>query len=220
MLSRYEETLPGECDKFGRFPVQRALAYRCGFLGRPILDEYFELLFSAVRRLWPSITRKQREFAIIPTHDVDNQFLAPKLRTAFAVIARIGADVVRRRSMRLAANTAASVARWKMSGGQHVEGDPFNVFAWLLQQSERNNVSRRYYFMTHEESGGPLAGRYDVAAPQVTQLIGRLAERGQETGIHPTSESYKDSAVLNAQVMKLRRTLDRLGLYGRRLGGR
>ena len=218
MLSRYEETIPGALDSIGRFPVERALSFRSGFLDRPIVDEYAELLFAAIQRLWPAIGRKLNEFKIIPTHDVDSPFLAPKLPNWRSLTARIGSDLLRRRSPQLAVQTAISVARYRST--LSLEKDPFNIFEWLLQQSERADVSGRFYFMTHDEVGGALAGRYNVNAPEIKALISNLANNGQEIGIHPTSESFIDGAALSAQVERITETLQTLGVDVSNMGGR
>lgn len=41
-----------------RFPATASLAYRAGFLDRPQIDEYLEILWAAMRRLWPGLQRK------------------------------------------------------------------------------------------------------------------------------------------------------------------
>ena len=73
-LTRYEEAVLDERDAHGRFPAQASLAFREGFLGRPLVNEYAELLWACLRRLWPRLTRTRRQFAVRPTHDVDNPF--------------------------------------------------------------------------------------------------------------------------------------------------
>jgi hypothetical protein len=40
-------------------------------LQRPIVDEYTELLWSALHALWPGLVRKGREFEMAVSHDVD-----------------------------------------------------------------------------------------------------------------------------------------------------
>jgi hypothetical protein len=72
MLTRYEELVVADRDRFGRFPAASSIASRAGFLGVPIVDAYVELLWSAFRRAWPGLRRRPRAFEVTVTHDVDD----------------------------------------------------------------------------------------------------------------------------------------------------
>ena len=50
MLSRYEEVVVADRDRYGRFPASSSLAARAGFLRWPVVDAYVELLWSALER--------------------------------------------------------------------------------------------------------------------------------------------------------------------------
>ena len=52
-LTRYEELARPSQDSRDRFPATASLAYREGFLDRPIVNEYIELLWLSFKRLWP-----------------------------------------------------------------------------------------------------------------------------------------------------------------------
>ncbi len=72
MLTRYEELAARQADNHDRFPATASLAYQDGFLLRPIVNEYLEVLWEAINKLWPALQRKSREARIILTHDVDH----------------------------------------------------------------------------------------------------------------------------------------------------
>ena len=55
MLTRLEEALPGARDAHDRFPAAASLASRHGFLDRPIVNEYAEVVWWALARLWPGL---------------------------------------------------------------------------------------------------------------------------------------------------------------------
>ena len=63
MLTRYEEVVKNEKDQFGRFPASASVACKEGFLDRPIVNEYAEMLWDWIdsfdlgfkrRKLWGS----------------------------------------------------------------------------------------------------------------------------------------------------------------------
>lgn len=72
MVTRYEEWVkPAERDQFGRFPGRSSLAYRAGFLMRPIVHEYSCLLRSWLRDLGMEIPGSSNRFSVVFTHDLD-----------------------------------------------------------------------------------------------------------------------------------------------------
>ena len=71
MLTRLEELVCGPRDVHDRFPVQASLAYREGFLRRPIVNELGELLWAALRAVWPRLKRRRRASRLLLSHDVD-----------------------------------------------------------------------------------------------------------------------------------------------------
>jgi hypothetical protein len=72
MLSRYEELAVRTRDVYGRFAAAYSIAHREGFLGLPVVDAYVELLWTALRDLWPRLTRRPRRFQVALSHDVDH----------------------------------------------------------------------------------------------------------------------------------------------------
>ncbi|MBK6586640.1 MAG: hypothetical protein IPG26_07365 [Coprothermobacter sp.] len=74
MLSRYEEAVVKEKDVHGRFPTKESVAYKGGFINRPLVDEYVEILWACLKALWPRVERKRRSYRLLLTHDVDHPF--------------------------------------------------------------------------------------------------------------------------------------------------
>ena len=52
MITRYEEVVKSDRDEYDRFPAAASLAYQEGFLDRPIVNEYLEILWTCMKRLW------------------------------------------------------------------------------------------------------------------------------------------------------------------------
>jgi hypothetical protein len=106
MLSRYEEVAAPVRDEHDRFPAMASVAYRGGFLDRPIVDEYVETLWTALLRLWPGIRRKVTTPRTLVSCDVDRPFLTHGGLLQLA--RRFGGDVLKRRSAAAAARTLAA----------------------------------------------------------------------------------------------------------------
>ena len=225
MLSRHEEVGGERHDVHGRYPATESMAYRHGFLLRPIVDEYVEILFSAMQHLWPRLQRRERQASVMPTHDVDIPYLGPSLSTTRLLLQRCAGDLLKRRSPALAARTiksfwGARTADFDNGVSDPLKDDPFNVFDWFMDLSEETGVPSRFYFMTDHEPDDRYGGCYDIDRPHIKALIKRLAGRGHEIGIHPTGQSYTDRQALIGQSERFGRAFEACGLDQVVRGGR
>lgn len=225
MLSRHEEVGGDRHDVHGRFPAKASMAHRHGFLMRPIVDEYVNVLFAAMQRLWPRIERRERQASVMPTHDVDIPYLGPNLRTTRLLLQRCAGDLLKRRSPVLATRTIKSF--WDARAAATADDvsdlfadDPFNVFDWFMELSEEAGVPSRFYFMTDHEPDDRYGGCYDIDTPHIKALIQRLAVRGHEIGIHPTGQSYTDREAMLGQSERFSRAYEACDLEQDVRGGR
>ena len=201
MLSRYEEVVLDTRDEFDRFPAKASLAYRQGFLDRPIVNEYAELLWSWIHHLKPDLTRRalwpeNKGFAVCLTHDVDElkkYSLLPPARS-------IGGAIVRQKNLRL----AFSIALEYLSCLAHLKKDPFDTFDYILGLERKYGIKSSFYFM----AGGGLEfdSCYSITEPKVVKLIKKIETEGCEVGLHASYNSYNDSE----KIARGKRNLDRV----------
>jgi hypothetical protein len=215
MLTRYEEVAIGARDAYGRFPVSSSVADREGFVGVPIVDAYVELLWSALRRLWPRLERRRRDFRLAFTHDVDDP-LASLGRTPPRLARQLAADALVRRDPALAARRVRSWAG--MRRGDH-RLDPYNTFDFLMAVSERHGVTSAFYFLATEEAS-VRNGPYTLENPWVRALIARIHQRGHEIGYHAGFDTYRDAERTGKEFRRLRTAAAELGVSQPRWGGR
>jgi hypothetical protein len=211
MLTRYEELAVEERDEFGRFPAAASVAGRGGFLTTPIVDAYVELLWEALQRTWPRLRRRRRAFEVLLTHDVDDP-LATLDHGPRDVARQLAGDLARRRDLRLALQRARSL----LGDRRH---DPHNTFDFLMDVSERHGLRSAFYFLAHRDRG-PRDGPYLFEDPWVRALIGHIARRGHEVGLHPSWCTYRDAARTAHELERLRRVADAEGVLQEEWGGR
>jgi len=181
MLTRWEEYVNKNRDNHNRFPATESLAYREGFLDRPIVNEMLEELKTKFLELDSSFVFKKREFELVLTHDVDNvRFWKSKKQLIRLVVG----DILKRKDISLAIDRIREY--YEVSKG-YIK-DPYDTFDWLMEQSERIGVQSRFYFM----SGGVTQydNRYDIK--QQKQLIEKIKSRGHIIGTHPSYNAYND----------------------------
>ena len=214
MLSRYEEIVVNERHEHDRFSAHSSIAYKENFLFRPIVNEYVELLFALLRYLFPQIERKKMQFRITPTHDVDVPFSYLNISVS-SIIKRMGGDVLKRKSMRLACDT---LSQWKKVNNGKVEADPYYSFDFIMTQSEKRGLKSSFYFLP---SGSPeMLMQYPVSLSEMQSLLQTIDKRGHEIGIHGFYGTYLNSKAFTGDVQLLRDTLEVLGIGQEIKGGR
>jgi hypothetical protein len=194
LLTRYEEVLSQVRDRHDRFPASASIAAHEGFLHRPLADEYVDLLWLAMRALWPSLSRRATAFRLRLTHDVDQPWAA--LGQGLGALAHAtGGDLLRRRDLGLAARRVRSLVDAR-SG--RVDRDPFNTFADLMDTSERHGLTSVFYFMAGN-SPTDFDFRYRLSDPPLIDLLRSVHERGHEVGLHASYMSYRSPTRIRAE---------------------
>jgi hypothetical protein len=214
-LSRYEELLPGARDEHGRFPAARTLAVRHGFLDRPVVNEYVDLLWAVLNRVWPQLQRSARQTRVFLTHDVDRPHCVTGIGAA-RLFAVAGADVLRRADPALAARRLHS---WWETRRHGEEADLCNTFDWIMTQSEAHGLSSAFYFLAGRTDPRFDAG-YRLEDPSMHRLLSRIAARGHEVGLHPSYETWRAPEALVQEFQHLRRVAEGVGVRQPAWGGR
>ena len=185
-LSRMEELIVRARDRHDRFPAAESLAVAAGLLERPIVDEYVDLLFAGMRRLWPALQRPATAFRLRPTHDVDRPFAA--FGQARWVVARsLAADLLKRRQPRLAARRLRAVADARAG---RVDRDPYATYDFLMTAGERAGVRSTFYFLAGALPDEPDF-RYRLDDPRLRPVLRSIGDRGHEIGLHASYQSYR-----------------------------
>jgi len=193
MLTRWEEYVIKDRDKHGRFSAKSSLAFKFGFLSRPIVNEYVELLWSSLVHLGIQYKRKERKFQVIPTHDVD----LPKLWWGVKdVVKSIAGDLFKRKDLKSIIWTVKNYFK-TIKGAK----DPFDTFEYLMDLSEKNNLTSHFFFM----SGGTSSkdNYYKISNPTIKSLMMKIKDRGHIIGFHPSYNAYNEDSQFKKELVKL-----------------
>ena len=76
MLSRQEEVGVTALDRHGRFPATSSHAYRHGYLDRPVVDEWLDILGQVLTRQWPQLKLQKHVPRTMVTCDADSPNLS------------------------------------------------------------------------------------------------------------------------------------------------
>jgi hypothetical protein len=186
MLSRYEEVVLPDRDNLDRFPGNASLAYKEGFLYRPIVDEYLELLWACMKSLWPELERKSREGEVFVTCDVDCPY-DDSLSSPTKAMRRVAGDIFKRLSVDMALRSAR-IAIGRFRGDWAL--DPYNTFDWMMDTCEKASKRIAFYFLCQKPSD--LDARYDLGETFIKQLLRRIHLRQHEIGVHGSYNTYQN----------------------------
>ncbi|MDB5099452.1 MAG: hypothetical protein JWM80_3873 [Cyanobacteria bacterium RYN_339] len=214
MLARYEEAVLPDRDVHGRFPARAALAYREGFLDRPVVNEYLELLWRCLQELWPDLARRERAFRTLPSHDMDAPYrylFLPPWRFVDHSLRDLVKGRLRDLTERLTLGTRVKLGQ--------LAADPFNTVAFLLDESDRRGLTSAFYFFG-DRPDPAYDCLYEIEDPRILALIDQIYGRGHEVGLHPSYTTYLDPDRTTTEFLRLRRACAGRGVEQARWGGR
>ncbi len=195
MLSRYEEYFCFDNDTHQRFQVENSLAFKNGFLDRPIVNEYLELLWFLISALDPTLNRMRRTFKIKVTCDLDRPFNPAFDSFIYAV--KDGLSYLKN------SGTVAPILRNLVDffGTRRLRVDQNTVgIFWMMDQCEARNLDLDFYVI-------PLATMpndcfYDIDSEEMRALIEEIISRGHGVGMHPGYFCFKDEELFRSSVSK------------------
>lgn len=214
-LSRREEVGRTDLDRYGRFSATASHAFRHGYLNRPIVDEWLEVVGQALQRIWPRLLPQERAFQMRVSHDVDipSQY---GLRSGRAFIRAVAVDVIRHRRY----GDALWSPLFRLAARKQIhDRDPANTFDWLMSCSERHGLQSAFYFICGRTNPEMDAG-YEIDSSTMRRLLRRIHRRGHEIGLHPSFNTFLDSSALVREAGRLRTVCDDEGIRQALWGGR
>lgn len=136
MLSRYEEYLPHVKDDFGRFPASESLAYKKGFLHKPVVEIWAYKFKARLEKRFGEIQFRKRQYdtnSIISVSHVFNFKNKGFLRSVAGTVV----DLFNLKFSRI-------TDRYKVL--LRIKQDPFNVFDKLITFIKKHKVKIIFMF--------------------------------------------------------------------------
>lgn len=202
MLSRWEETVLTDRDAYDRFPGSSSLAFKEGFLLRPVVNEYLEFLKNMIRTVAPGFKFQEFLFRQAVSCDVDHLKYNPFRKLAGAIFRykslkkftnRLGHLLLHRNPLE---ENVYFIARLNESLGQRVE---FNIIPL---------------------STGPQDEPVDYFRSSRKSLLSRLVQEGHTIGFHPGIETSRNPDLFAASARKYRQILENIQYPFAHVGGR
>jgi len=193
MLTRWEETVVLDRDEHERFPSTASVAYKQGFLDRPLVDEYALILREWLKVLCPVWEPQSRKFSVKLSHDIDDirHFSYPyRIGRALVVTLR------KCRTLPQCVQHFSSLLR---------APDPLASIYQLAELSEAYGLRSAFNFQAARSTVYDRG--YALTSPLIQECIKVLRESGHEIGFHPGYHTFADSARFAQEKTRLERSL-------------
>lgn len=215
VLSRYEEVALKSSDQHDRFPAAEGIAYKDGHLERPIVDEYVEILWNALKSIMPEIKRRIVKGQVLVSCDVDEPY-DRGLKNTRALVKSITKMIILRRSINGAARSILNV--WFSSCGNY-KYDPYWCFDWYMDVCEKFGLKANFFFIPTSGVNDEEAV-YKLKEPRIKQLMRSIIDRGHGIGMHASYYSYLNESLIIQERNSLAYHLQEISQQARLLESR
>lgn len=196
LLSRYEEYLPHQEDRYGRYGHTNSLAYREGFLKLPLVNLWMQECLHYLQQAFPAdvFPAPVHIFRFLPTYDVDIAY-AYRGQPAWKNVAGFFRDMIK-------GDTQGVLERGNVYAGR--ARDPFDTFSWLDALHAKYRL-RPAYFLQALIKKGAVDKNLPARSRHLQQLYQKLAAV-YVTGLHPSWQSGTEEWLL----LKEKETLEQI----------
>lgn len=198
-LSRWEETLKREFDRHGRFPAKDSIAFRDGFLNRPIVDEYALAFQQAIQVCYPAWQPAQKSLRIKLSHDADHVGIPFRWR-----------DAIRHTTHHRRPLDSARDVFGLISGS---EPSDLRALREIVRLSLSRNLDSAVYWKASQPT--PRDSGYDPRHRKIREIIAWLNENQVECGVQPGYDTFRAPEKLRREIQILREAMGDGPLGGR-----
>lgn len=186
LISRYEEYLPHETDRHGRYPHTLSVAAQFAFLQQPVVDEWL-MHFAAVLEKKTGLLSVKKTFTFLPTYDIDMawKYLHKGGKRAWGGYVR---DFLK-------ANLKDVAERRSVLFGK--KKDPYDCFEWLDTVHKSYGLKPLYFMLLGQ--WGDYDKNADPQLPAMQALMQDLSSK-YTLGIHPSYQSHESIDVLRNEI--------------------
>lgn len=196
LISRYEEYLPFQKDKHGRFEANQSFAFKNEFLDRPLVDEWIIEFQHLLSEKCPELVWEKRTFTYTPTIDIDQAFKI-KGKSFFRIAKPLLLSF-------LTFNFSKLIYTLQVYFG--FKKDPFDQFSELENLHSKYGFKAIYFFLF-----GRKYNKYDInISIRNKDFRNRIkyVSKTADIGIHPSYQSRYDFKIIDNEIQLLSNVLN------------
>ncbi|MFZ4456378.1 MAG: polysaccharide deacetylase family protein [Bacteroidales bacterium] len=194
LIARYEEYDTTAIDKHGRYDFNDSIAFRKGFLQRPLVDEWVMKLRDELSLKFPTLVFDAGRYSAVSTIDVDHIYRY-RAKSKLQMLLKIAAQLAKRNFAE-----ALRIIRVLL----YLEKDPYHQFDYLDKLHQ--GIACKYILFMHF---GPF-GRYDRRTIYPLFAFYRYLRRQNHAhiiGLHPSYYASFDKTRIVNEKKRLERRL-------------
>ncbi len=196
LVTRYEEHLPFQPDKYGRFRVNDSLAFRGDFLHIPVVNRWALKIRELILTRFPETSYRKKTFRFVPTIDIDH-FYAYLSRSFYRTMGGYGRALMKGRILEIFERTGVLLKLHK---------DPYDNYQLIHRLHEKYHVTSLFFILFAEYGGND--NNVSLNRDRIRSLIHKLDRQGR-VGIHPSLASNNKFARLENELEGLALILHR-----------
>ena len=196
LVSRYEECLPFKGDSLGRFSSKESLAYKNGFLQKPLVNIWAEKIKEAIRQHFPNLVFPEKKYQFISTIDIDNAY-AYKHKGLVRTLGGFAKDILNL-NFKNSMNRLTTVLGFKK--------DVYDTYDELFSIQEKHQFPSIYFFLLGD--WGEKDKNVSAHNKIFRSLIQNISKRN-ECGIHPSFASNANSEKISEEKKRLSNILNK-----------
>ena len=190
LITRYEEYLPHVRDIHGRYTAEQSLAYKKGFLEKPVVDIWAYKFLKLLKERFPDYNYKTRAYNFISTIDIDNAF-AYKHKSLIRTVGGFLNDIVRFKVFNVWNRFAVNF---------NIKKDPFDAFEKLLRLKKEYNVKTIFFFLIGDYT--TFDTNVSASKKKYRLLIKDMVDYAR-VGLHPSYFSMQNAVLLKKEKERL-----------------
>ena len=190
MISRYEEYLPFNADKHGRFTSDQSIAGKNKFLRKPVVNLWAEQFKEKLQEIYPILNFRNRKFEFINTIDIDNAY-AYKGKSLWRKVGSLLRAVLVLDFVQISERFGVWFANRK---------DPYDTYDLIIRTHQKNNLNSIIFF---------LLGNYSSVDKNISHrskvmhlLVNRISAK-MKIGIHPSYLSNTNNGMVQIEKKRL-----------------
>jgi hypothetical protein len=190
LISRYEEYLPHVKDSHGRYSAIESLAYKNGFLEKPVVDIWAYKLVAKLKEKFPDYDYKNRSYQYISTIDIDNAF-AYKHKSFIRTFGGFLNDLFKFRLLDIWYRFVVTL---------NIKKDPFDNFQKILDIKKAKDITTIFFcsigdYTTFDTNVSASKNKYRLLLKDLVDYA--------SVGLHPSYFTMQNPALLKKEKGRL-----------------
>lgn len=189
MLTRYEEYLPYKADSHERFPAEESLAFKNGFLKKPVVNIWVDLLQKRIQEQYPKYKLSTKKTSYLNTLDIDIAYVS-RGKNWVSFLGGLIVDILKNKKDEVQMRLDFFKTR----------KDTYDTYDFIEVCAKE--VKTQFFFLLGDKSKYDLNIRHSKKC--LKKLIKRLS-KNYPIGIHPSYQSNEQDERISKEIKRLRK---------------